>query len=67
MVKKIEDEFTDLPISRTRKNQLRHIRDGLCEQCHRKNVDGYRCQKHLKKNRTACAARYRRNAARRTA
>lgn len=35
MPKIINDEFTHLPISRQRKHQLRHIRDGLCYLCNR--------------------------------
>jgi uncharacterized OB-fold protein len=31
--KPIKDEFTDLPISRQRKRQLRLIRDGKCRIC----------------------------------
>jgi hypothetical protein len=30
---KIQDEFTDLPISKTQKQYLRHKRDGLCVKC----------------------------------
>lgn len=29
-MKKIIDEFTDLPLSRARKRQLRYMRDGRC-------------------------------------
>ena len=30
---RIKDEFTDLPVSYSRKQQLRRIRDGLCYRC----------------------------------
>jgi hypothetical protein len=33
MVKKINDEFSDLPISKQRKWQLRKFRDGKCQIC----------------------------------
>lgn len=32
-MKKIIDEFTDRPVSRARKQQLRRMRDGLCKLC----------------------------------
>ncbi len=36
MGRRIIDEFSHLPISRQRKCQLRHARDGLCEKCGKK-------------------------------
>lgn len=49
---KIIDEFTDLPISKERKRQLRNIKKGLCW-CGKEKVNGskYRCAKHLIINR----------------
>ncbi len=35
MGKLIKDDFTDLKVSRQRKAQLRHRRDGFCEKCWR--------------------------------
>jgi hypothetical protein len=29
----IQDEFSNLPITRQRKEQLRHVRDGKCQYC----------------------------------
>lgn len=49
---KIIDEFTELPISRQRKKQLRWQRDGLCELCGRPVAFGSTlCEKHLLQNR----------------
>jgi hypothetical protein len=47
----IEDEFTDLPISRQRKYQLRMQRDQRCSECGAPAVKGSRCLKHLVKAR----------------
>jgi hypothetical protein len=47
----IEDEFTDLPISRQRKYQLRMQRDQRCSECGAPAVNGSRCLKHLVKAR----------------
>lgn len=44
-MKKIEDEFAGLAVSRQRKRQLRWKRDGLCRICGKKAITGY-CQKH---------------------
>lgn len=33
MSRRIQDEFTDLPITRQQKWQLRRSRDGKCQQC----------------------------------
>ncbi len=44
--KKIYDEFTDLPVSRQRKKQLRNIRDGLCSVCSKKIFRAGFCKKH---------------------
>lgn len=43
----IKDEFTDRPIDRRRKYQLRHKRDGLCELCPMRAAPGRnRCERH---------------------
>jgi hypothetical protein len=47
MKKPIRDEFTDLPVSRQRKYQLRMQRDGRCAICGEPAVRGARCLKHL--------------------
>ena len=47
MRKKIEDEFTDRPVSRQRKYQMRKQRDGLCTVCGEPAVQGSRCLMHL--------------------
>jgi len=51
MRKRIADEFTDLPISRQRKYQLRMKREGRCTECGEPAVQGSRCLKHLVKAR----------------
>ena len=51
MKKRIEDKFTDLPISRQRKYQLRMKRKGRCTECGEPAVQGSRCLKHLVKAR----------------
>jgi hypothetical protein len=51
MKKRIVDEFTDLPISRQRKYQLRMQRDSRCTECGEAAVQGSRCLKHLVKAR----------------
>ncbi len=47
----IQDEFTDLPISRQRKYQLRMKRDKRCTECGEPAAEGSRCLKHLVKAR----------------
>jgi hypothetical protein len=44
---KIKDEFSDLPVSRQRKYQLRMQRDNRCITCGAPAVQGSRCLKHL--------------------
>jgi len=44
---KIQDEFTDLPVSRQRKSQLRRKRDGLCIICGQPQCSSRFCLKHL--------------------
>ena len=44
---RIKDEFTDLPISRQRKYQLRMQRDQRCTECGEPALKGSRCLKHL--------------------
>src|SRR5213079_2741867 len=51
MRRRIQDEFTDLPISRQRKYQLRMERDKCCTECGEPAVQGSRCLKHLVKAR----------------
>ena len=51
MRKRIDDEFTYLPISRQRKYQLRMQRDQRCTECGETAVQGSRCVKHLVKAR----------------
>ena len=51
MRKRIEDEFTYLPVSRQRKYQLRMQRDRRCTECGEQAVQGSRCLKHLVKAR----------------
>lgn len=48
---RIQDEFTDLNISRQRKYQLRMQRDQRCTECGAAVVEGSRCLKHLVKAR----------------
>jgi phosphoribosyl-dephospho-CoA transferase len=43
----ILDEFTDMPISRQRKYQLRMQRDQRCTVCGQPAAEGSRCLKHL--------------------
>lgn len=45
---KIIDEFTDLPVSRQRKRQLRLKRDGQCIICGRKLVTANHCAFHAR-------------------
>ena len=51
MRRRIEDEFTDLPVSRQRKYQLRMKRDRRCTICGEPAEQGSRCLKHLVKSR----------------
>ncbi len=51
MRKRIQDEFTALPVSRQRKYQLRMKRDRRCTECGEPAVQGSRCLKHLVKAR----------------
>jgi hypothetical protein len=51
MRKRIQDEFTKLPVSRQRKYQLRMKRDRRCTECGEPAVQGSRCLKHLVKAR----------------
>lgn len=48
---RIQDEFTNLPISRQRKYQLRMQRDNRCTECGEAAAEGSRCLKHLVKAR----------------
>ncbi|HWX19940.1 MAG TPA: hypothetical protein VN578_08555 [Candidatus Binatia bacterium] len=51
MRRPIKDEFTDRPISRQRKYQLRMQRDRRCTECGAPAAEGSRCLKHLVKAR----------------
>jgi hypothetical protein len=51
MRRRIIDEFTDLPVSRQRKYQLRMQRDKRCTECGEPAAEGSRCLKHLVKAR----------------
>ena len=51
MRNRIKDEFTELPISRQRKYQLRMKRDKKCTECGQPAAEGSRCLKHLVKAR----------------
>ena len=51
MRKRIKDKFTNLPVSRQRKYQLRMKRDHRCTECGEPAVQGSRCLKHLVKAR----------------
>ena len=48
--KPIIDEFTDLPVSRQRKKQLRNIKKGLCEKCSKKIFKSNLCKDHYYKS-----------------
>jgi len=60
----IKDEFTDLPISRQRKYQLRMRRDGRCPICGKPKIRGRFCLEHWVQNkelirkRLGCKRRY---------
>ncbi len=47
----IQDEFTNLPISRQRKYQLRMQRDGRCSKCGKPVAQGSLCLEHLVQTR----------------
>jgi hypothetical protein len=47
MRKRIQDEFTNLEISRQRKYQLRKQRDNRCTECGAPAMQASRCLKHL--------------------
>jgi hypothetical protein len=49
--KKIIDEFTDRPISRQQKWQLRRAKEGRCVICGDKRVTAWHCLKHAIANR----------------
>jgi hypothetical protein len=51
MRRPIQDEYTDLPISRQRKYQLRMQREKRCTECGQPASQGSRCVKHLVKAR----------------
>lgn len=47
MRKPIQDEFTQLTVSRQRRYQLRKQRDGCCTECGAPAANASRCVKHL--------------------
>ena len=49
--KKIVDEFTDLPISRQQKWQLRRAKEGRCVICGDPKVTAWHCLRHAIANR----------------
>ena len=51
MRRPIQDEYTDLPISRQRKYQLRMQREKRCTECGQPASQGSRCLRHLVKAR----------------
>lgn len=50
---RIHDEFTDLPVSRGRKYQLRRHKEGRCIKCGEPQVAAFYCLRHLVANREA--------------
>jgi hypothetical protein len=58
MPKAIQDEFSDLPISRQRKYQLRMRREKRCQICGDPVVIGARCLKHLVESREKLRKKY---------
>jgi hypothetical protein len=54
----IKDEFTDLPISRQRKYQMRMKRDRRCTECGAPAAEGSRCLEHLVKARERQRRKY---------
>lgn len=56
----IEDEFTDLPISRTRKMQLRRKRDGRCYTCGKpRGFNALKCDRCMGRDRREKREAYR--------
>jgi hypothetical protein len=49
--KKIVDEFTEMPISRQQKWQLRRAKEGRCVICGEPKVTAWHCLKHAIANR----------------
>jgi hypothetical protein len=49
--KKIVDEFTELPISRQQKWQLRRAKEGRCVICGEPKVTAWHCLRHAIANR----------------
>lgn len=61
-MKIITDEFSSLPISRQRRYQLRHERDGICKLCDEPAAkDSAFCATHLKKQRQWCCVSPKKN------
>lgn len=54
----IQDEFTDLPVSKQRKWQLRKRRSGQCVVCGKKSVTKTHCEVHAQKDRERVYANY---------
>ena len=57
-MKKIQDEFTRVPLSHQRKYQLRKKRDNRCTICGAPAVQAARCVKHLVQAREDQRARF---------
>lgn len=49
--RRIQDEFSELPVSRQRKWQLRQAKRGLCAECNRAVASGGFCLEHLVERR----------------
>jgi len=56
----LQDEFTNLDITRQRRYQLRHEKAKVCRACPKKAVEGSSyCPRCLKKQRRLCSGRER--------
>ncbi len=59
--KRIVDQFTQLPVSRQRKWQLRQRQKGLCAKCSKRVVpESIYCIRHMVDHRVAARRRYQR-------
>jgi hypothetical protein len=62
MGRKIIDEFSNLPVSRQRKAQLRAVKRGLCAWCFKRRVvSSERCKRCAAKQSARAAKWYREN------
>ena len=55
---KIKDKFTNLPVSRQRKYQLRKKKNGLCILCGKPRVTAMHCLEHAIAKRESDRRRY---------